>query len=352
MKTQLSLSQLAQEIERRQNAKADYVVDTRKIEMKPDTNRIMFGADAQTQNLEINDVAHKQIAARLEIPGKYYDRMRTDSPQLLANNVNHWLQTERETRMIRTLDGKVRAFLSDRYQRIENEEVAGVVLPLLLEQKGVNIASSAITETRMYIKAVFTHIRAEVKVGDEVQSGVIISNSEVGHGAVDIQPFVERLLCTNGMVIKDNRFAMRHLGGRLSEGDGVYAMLTEESLKADDSAILLKIRDVLRGCFDEVRFRKTVQLMRDATAEKLEGNPVEAVKLLAKKNTFTSFEESTVLRNLIEGADLSRFGLINAVTATAKEEVLSYDRATELETLGGSMLSMPKPEWKALAIAA
>ena len=65
-------------------------------------------------NLKANDVAHRQIAARLEIPAKYYDRMRTEAPQMLAKNVNHWLHAQPETRMIRTLDGNVRAFLSDR----------------------------------------------------------------------------------------------------------------------------------------------------------------------------------------------------------------------------------------------
>lgn len=350
MKTDLSLVALATEIERRKDEKKDYVANTSKMTMMDNSN--LTFENGVRHDLVVNDVAHKQIAARLEIPGKYYDRMRTEAPALLATNVNHFLHNEPETRLVRTLDGKVRAFLSDRYQRIENEEIANMVLPILLEQKGVKVASASITETRMYIKATFTHIRAEVKVGDEVESGVIISNSEVGLGAVNISPFVNRLVCMNGMVVNDGKFAMRHLGGRLAEGQSVYEMLTDETLKADDKAILLKVRDVLRGCFDEVRFRKTVARMTEATTQKIEGNPVEAVKLLAKKQSLTGFEETSILRNLIEGADLSRWGLINAVTATAKEDVLDYDRATELETLGGNLLMLPAPQFKEYALAA
>lgn len=350
MKTDLSLVALATEIERRKEAKQDYVANTKQMTMMDNSN--LTFENGVRHDLVVNDVAHKQIAARLEIPGKYYDRLRTAAPALLATNVNHFLHNDPETRMIRTLDGKVRAFLSDRYQRIENEEIAEVALPILMDIPGVNIASASITETRMYIKATFTKIRAEVKVGDEVESGVIITNSEVGLGAVNISPFVNRLVCMNGMVVNDGKFAMRHLGGRLVEGASVYEMLTDETLKADDKAILLKMRDVLKGCADEVRFRKTVARMTEATTQKIEGNPVEAIKLLAKKQSLTSFEETSILRNLIEGADLSRWGLINAVTATAKEAVLDYDRATELETLGGNLLMLPAPQFKEYAMAA
>lgn len=350
MRTDLTLSALATELERRADNKADYVTDTRKLTMEADTT--LSFENGVRHNLKANDVAHKQIAARLEIPAKYYDRMRTETPHLLADNVNHWLHAEPETRMIRTLDGNVRAFLSDRYNRIENEEIAKAALPAILEQPGVQILSSSITETRMYIKAVFTKVQGEVKKGDVVQAGIAISNSEVGLGAVSITPLVYRLVCTNGMIINDSKYSARHVGGRVLETDDVRAMLTDETLKADDKAILLKVRDVVRASFDEVRFARQLELMQGASTQRLEGNPVEAVKLLAKKNNLNEFEEGSILRNLIEGADLSRWGLLNAITATAKEETLSYDRATELETLGGTMLALPQPDWKALAIAA
>ena len=55
----------------------------------------------------------------------------------------------------------------------------------------------------MYIKVVNKRLEAEVVPGDIVQSGVIISNSEVGLGSVNIQPLVYRLVCSNGMVVND-----------------------------------------------------------------------------------------------------------------------------------------------------
>ncbi|HMM61136.1 MAG TPA: DUF932 domain-containing protein, partial [Candidatus Rifleibacterium sp.] len=199
MKTELSLTDLAHELQRRSNAKKDFVAHTSQLHMTDD-NKIQF-ENGKLHEFEANEIAHNQIAGRLDIPVKYYKRMQENAPHLLAFNVNHWLHKNPETRMIRTLDGTARAFLSDRYQRIENEEIAETVLPVLLEQDGVEIESAAITESRMYIKAVFTKIEGEVKLGDVVQAGVAISNSEVGQGAVKVEPLVYRLICRNGMIV-------------------------------------------------------------------------------------------------------------------------------------------------------
>ena len=62
-------------------------------------------------------------------------------------------------------------------------------------------------------------------------------------------------------------------------------------------------------------------------------------------------ERSGLLRHLIEGGDLSAYGLVNAVTHFA-QDVDDYDRATEFEALGGRLLEQSKAEWDTLAEAA
>jgi hypothetical protein len=62
---------------------------------------------------------------------KYLRRMQAEAPKLLASNVNHWFKETPERRMVRTLDGNIRAFLSDRYMRVDNTDVAEAVLPVL-----------------------------------------------------------------------------------------------------------------------------------------------------------------------------------------------------------------------------
>jgi hypothetical protein len=56
----------------------------------------------------LTEWAHTQLAEKTGIPKKYYDRMREAREfELLADNVNTWLQGEK--RLIRILDCKVRA---------------------------------------------------------------------------------------------------------------------------------------------------------------------------------------------------------------------------------------------------
>ncbi len=57
-----------------------------------------------------------------------------------------------------------------------------------------------------------------------------------------------------------------------------------------------------------------------------------------------------VLRNLITGGDISQFGLVQAVTATANT-LPSYDRATDFEAFGGQVLVLPQTDWKEIANA-
>ena len=95
----------------------------------------------------MTDHAHGQIADRVGIPKRYYDQMKAEAPALLADNVNHWFQETPERRMIGTLDGQARAFLSDRYRRIDNEQIADAVLPVLVADGGHGaVVSCCVTE--------------------------------------------------------------------------------------------------------------------------------------------------------------------------------------------------------------
>ena len=150
MKNGRSLTDLALEIERQQQAKKDYIVSTDVIEMKSDgEGRFSLDVDAINGTFGIKDTAHDQIGQYTEIPSKYYDRMRKESPELLTLNVNHWLHSTPERRMLRTLDGDARAFLSSRYRRIDNAQIAETVLPIIMQMKGAKVESCEITDTKM-----------------------------------------------------------------------------------------------------------------------------------------------------------------------------------------------------------
>lgn len=349
MKQGKTISQLAAEIERQQKAKRDFIADTREVSIlaADDGIKLRIG----DEGFAIRETAHRQIGLKTGIPAKYYDRMASTDPELLAVNVNTWLAREPERRMIRTLDGSARAFLTDRYQRIDNEHIAEVVLPILAETPGIKIASAEITETKLYIKAVNERVRAEVKVGDPVEAGVMITNSEIGLGAVSIAPLVNRLVCTNGMVVADQKYRRSHVGRRADSTEDVYQMLSDETLRADDRAILLKVRDIVKAALDEARFAVTVEKMRRAAESVKMEDPLRTVELVAERMSLQESEKPSILRHLIEGGDLTKWGMLNAVTRAA-HDLESYDRSTELEMIGGKVLELDASEWARLAMAA
>ena len=53
-----------------------------------------------------------------------------------------------------------RAYLSNRYRRIDNIDIAGVTLPILGGLPDIRFESCQITESRMYIKAVNPRLQA------------------------------------------------------------------------------------------------------------------------------------------------------------------------------------------------
>lgn len=65
------------------------------------------------------------------------------------------------------------------------------------------IASCEVTEGNLYLKVINKAIRAEVKPGDVVQAGFVVSNSEVGLGSLRVEPLVYRLVCSNGLIVND-----------------------------------------------------------------------------------------------------------------------------------------------------
>lgn len=348
-----TLQELAIELDRQNNEKKDYLLDTRNLIMDAsDSGAVLTMVNDQTGTntiLGINDIAHSQIGTALGIPKAYYDKMRAENPELLAENVNAWFNNEPKTRMIRTLDGTARAFLSERYRRIDNYDLLSNVLPILRDIPELQYASNEVTDAGMYLKIVNKRLTKEVKPGDYVQSGLIITNSEVGMGTVTIRPLLYRLVCTNGMVVNDIKTTTRrrHVG-RGNQADDNFVLYASDTLLADDHALMLKIRDTIHAALDEVHFTNLIDNMRQATEVKITTSHIpEMVQLAAPEFGFTKKEGEGILDHLIRGGDLTMYGFANAVTRYA-QDVGSYDRSTELEAIGYNIMTMPSRKWNML----
>jgi len=203
----------------------------------------------------------------------------------------------------------------------------------------------------MYIKVVTPRIQYEMAPGDVVQAGIVITNSEVGHGTLAVQPLVFRLICKNGLIASDRALRKTHIGRTLQSEEEAVTVFRDDTLAADDKAFFLKVRDVVEAAVSEATFRQVAQKMQKTLDIKLTGDPVKSVEVLANRYTLNEVERAGVLRHLITSGELSGYGLVNAVTHYS-QEVDDYDRATEFEALGGKLIELPAGEWKVLAEAA
>jgi hypothetical protein len=370
MKDGMTLQAFATEVQRQAESKKDFKVPTQKMEMIPlpdyrgavspegyamkyemvldSGSRGRFGYPARR-------LFHQQVSERTRIPWDYYERMQNKQPELFCNSVNTWLHDTDEIRMVRTLDGQARAYLGNVYRPLDNFDLFRAVAPHLVGEKraGIRIVSANITETRFYIKAFSTRLRSEISVGDIVEAGVSIMNSEVGHGQLAVEPSVLRLTCLNGATINDSALKRRHVGGR-SDSPDVEEYYSDQTRSAMDEAFWRQVCDVVDGCFSEVMFRKQVDKLKSATDRRIPKGGAslqEVVEVTKKQFSLSESEGDLILKNLIEGADLSQYGLMNAVTLAAQSGSVSYDRATELEHIGGEILELPQKSWNTMVAA-
>jgi hypothetical protein len=191
-------------------------------------------------------------------------------------------------------------------------------------------------------------MKAEISVDDVVQAGFVISNSEVGLGSLKVEPLIYRLVCKNGLIVKDYAQKRYHVGKQIEGEDTAYEIYSDATLQADDNAFFLKVQDVVRTSVDEARFALAVDKFRAAKKEEL-GDPIQTVEILADKYILNQAERGSILRHYIMAGDNTQFGLINAVTRTS-QDIADYNRATELERLGGELLSQIKHAEKVTAI--
>lgn len=320
-------------------------------------------ADGKKETFGITPHAHAQLADYVGIPLGDYRRIQVEAPELLARTVNRSMKAKgKDARMLRTLDGAVRAFLGARYRVLETEDVADAVLPVLRERKLI-IVSCAITDQCLYIKAVDRSIERDIPTGkrlgdgshaffDTISPGIVVSYSEVGAGSVDvdIETSIWTKVCTN-LAVTGTPLRHHHLSGRQELSGFDYLLATRENRELTVAALRGPVRDLVISALDEARFEAAAKmLMRAARSPLGSGNVVEVVERVGERFGLDELEKSSVLHHLLLRGDLTLYGLHAAITR-ASADVVDYDRATAMERLGGRIIDPSALEWTVISQA-
>jgi hypothetical protein len=211
-----NITEFQSELERRESLKADYVVSTPAITATDES--VEFNGDL----LRVLPTAHTQLAQWAGIPKKYYDRM-IEVPGLRAHNLNAWFDKSNDTRMLRTMDGSLRAYLSDRYRTVDNLQVMDAAAPAFAQIPDLKVQAVNLSSDRMYVQFILPSLQGEIFPGDIVNAGICFTNSETGRGAVDVSMMVWRLVCSNGMVAA-SLLKKNHIGRRVGGDFEDYAL--------------------------------------------------------------------------------------------------------------------------------
>ena len=297
----------------------------------------------------VNEVANAGLADKLGIPAAYLRRLHADHPDLYDQNVNGWLDRTDRRFLVRVLRGEagggvVRAFLSDRYSRIDNLDVLMAVLDGVRRSGAqVQVDGCDLTERRMHVRLYAPQVRAlapqllgsyrspfDGRPGADlpvVWAGFVISNSETGCGAFTIAPRLVVEVCRNGMVIDHAGLRRTHLGARHSD-DGVVAWSQETTSKTLD-LIASRTRDAVAAYLDADFVTRTVRAL-EAVAATPVSDPDITIKQLGQRLRYTEEQQRGLLAHFIAGADLSAGGILHAVTSLA-QTLPDADAAYELE---------------------
>jgi hypothetical protein len=338
----VELNNLVDELERQAMTKADYVVDTRNLHMDltHDNKPVLTFPDAEGGHLAfgIRPVAHAQIADKTGIPKRYYDRMVEEAPELLTDNVNHWLP-QKDRRMIRTLDGEARAVLSDRFRTLDNADLFFAAAKTFRDA-GAQIIRADLSDTRFYMRAIDPNFEAPIKYGDTIVGGVTVSNSEVGHGTMKVEQFALRVRCMNGMIGEDV-FKKVHLGEKLDIG-----LYQADTVQATTEAIWKQTRDHILAAFDHGRLQDWADAMAGMELVDIPAR-TELAQGSWKGLDVSADEKDAILGHLFDDNEgHNKFGFVNAITATARHTP-DADRRADLERLGYRLMNENDQQFEA-----
>jgi hypothetical protein len=365
------LETMVGELERQLNARQDVVANGQRMVVRVDEGRPRLQFDNH-ETMPISDGAFTQLCNRLtpSVPMAFVRDLMKEHPARAEDLLTGVLREDKAPHLVRVLDNRVRAFLSDRYKCLDHYDVAMAALKVVREKNGVLIQSS-LTDSHMRLK--FTTAEVTERLADEaikhgdhhfVQFGqagntalapvrdlppnmpmphgahtmyptVTVSNSEIGKGMFVVQIGVLLSYCTN-LCVMDTVAEEIHVGGRIPEG-----ILRRETIEVRSKATVMESVDAIGSAFDVKRFADVAHGINRAFQAEIPDAPkaVDAtMKLLG--SAVRKEDRDSLLGYFVRDYSQTRGGLAQAVSRLA-QDATDPDREQALEEAAGILLRNP-----------
>ena len=373
-----TLYSLMQRVQADAARQEDFVAPTRDLQLStqendegPNQPHVVMerSKGVPTKILATNDVAFQQIATKADIDIRTARRLRDDYPQHLDGLINDIWRNEDKGVMVRTYAesgrlstprierGLARAFVSDAFKTFDNKNFLEASLPQLMESDARwKVVNGTVTEKKLYLRLRSEAHQGEAAVGDAMALGLLCSNSETGHGSVNVQQLIWTLACLNGMQTQKK---MRSTHVQSSRGEDSWGLLTDEAKDADNAALALKLRDVVGSFASRESFDEVLEQMRNAHLDTVSGGAQDTVSALTGILKLPKAAESKILDGLMatlgqsgyNTGQVPRATLVNSVTAVANRPDTNEDDRQDWMRLGAKVLELPRAAWRQVSEA-
>lgn len=326
------------------------------------------GVSPVVQTFSSTDVFDEGLAAKLGFPRAYLRKLREQGwTDIIDGTFNALFQGKQGIRepegrrfLLRALKdadggevGSARALLSDSYKIVDHIDTLRAALAGM-KAAGLgaeNVTSCDLTGRRMYVTVECPEVRANATellkdyrspfTGNRgadnpiVHAGFVLGNSETGHGTFFLYPRIVAEVCTNGMTIKKDVGALvqRHLGAKLDDGIVEYSNETREQNRR---LIMSMAQDTVRTFMTEGYLNRVVRKLEEKAGAPVE-KPETAIKEVTQKLEIPALYDD-VLTHFIKGGDMTRGGVMHAVTAAAQSTDIDADTAFRMEEKATAML--------------
>jgi hypothetical protein len=283
--------------------------------------------------------ARRQLAWKLQIPLRFYNRLEIYYPELLNNVLNTILSKSQDRFLIRVLNGEVRGILSDRFKAYESFDIFTTVIDHAMKlNPNIIFKSAYVTDLFAELELIDRDKKYEIEIDgkpDIYYTGVSIINSEVGYRAFEINVLLYRQVCSNGLIAPafNQRIRKIHVGKKITDEN-----YWNETLINENRVLLDKISDMLNAAFGSENVNRLLQKLSNYSKQPID-TPIEFLDASRKVLGLTDEQKTLIWNNLEER---TRFGFINAVSRTAQYYTSVVKKPSErlrLEELAGELIT-------------
>jgi len=382
------LDQLVNELQRQKESRIDACIDTRQLMVGSNVNNtprynhgLVLQPVPQTQSSEFLPLegtpfrtkALKQLGNRMtpSVPSKFLMELAEQHPDVGCDLLNQLMSVAPKRMLFRQLDGYLRAVLSDSYRCLDNFDLVFTALEVA-QSVDADVLQCTMSDDKMRIKLIARSMWQTLNAGGGRANGMFkagdlgnpewreangigelgledtindtggnivfptctISNSETGAGSTQVEFGTCDGACFN-MLTFDKKVRSVHLGSKLELG-----IFCEETIAADSKAIMCKMTDAIKACFNPAVFQKHIMLRVGAQKDIIEA-PTMAVDNVVKALDINEDDRDRLLSYFVRDYAMTRDGLSQAVSRMAQDEFDNVDKSADFEAMAGKLIEQP-----------